>query len=153
LNWEAIGAGGEILGAIAVLVTLIYLARQVSHSTKQARLDAILAVNSSNDSAFEPVYIPENSVIFSKGQQSYSSLEAHEEIVFNMLMTRLIASFSATTYQYEQGSYDEGLYWGTASFYASFNASPGGAEWFMKSKNLFSKSAVEKLENIAEKSK
>jgi hypothetical protein len=152
MNWEAIGAGGEILGAIAVLVTLIYLARQVSHSTKQARLDAILAVNASNDSAFEPVYIPENSVIFSKGQLSYSTLETHEEIVFDMLMTRLIASFAATTYQYEQGSYDEELFWGTVSFYAGFVASPGGAEWFEKRKHLFSKSAVQKLENINQKS-
>ena len=32
MNWEAIGAVGEILGAIAVIGTLIYLAVQVRHS-------------------------------------------------------------------------------------------------------------------------
>ena len=30
MNWEAIGAVGETLGAVAVLITLIYLARQVA---------------------------------------------------------------------------------------------------------------------------
>ena len=30
MNWEAIGAVGEILGALAVIITLIYLARQVA---------------------------------------------------------------------------------------------------------------------------
>ena len=29
MNWDAIGAVGEIIGAIAVVVTLFYLARQI----------------------------------------------------------------------------------------------------------------------------
>ncbi len=32
-NWEAIGAIGEILGAIAVLLTLIYLVAQIKQNT------------------------------------------------------------------------------------------------------------------------
>lgn len=37
MNWEAIGAIGEIVGAIAVLVTLIYLAMQVRQSSDTQR--------------------------------------------------------------------------------------------------------------------
>jgi len=37
VNWEAIGAVGEILGAIAVFVTLIYLASQIKQSNNLAR--------------------------------------------------------------------------------------------------------------------
>ena len=37
MNWEAIGAMGEILGAIAVLSTLVYLAIQVRRSNELAR--------------------------------------------------------------------------------------------------------------------
>ena len=40
VNWEAIGAIGEILGAIAVLVTLIYLASQIKQSNNLARFTA-----------------------------------------------------------------------------------------------------------------
>ena len=32
MNWDAIGAIGEILGALAVVLTLMYLARQVSEA-------------------------------------------------------------------------------------------------------------------------
>lgn len=32
MNWEAIGAAAELLGAMAVLATLVYLALQVRHS-------------------------------------------------------------------------------------------------------------------------
>jgi len=37
MNWEAIGAIGEIVGAVAVVITLAYLAIQVRNSTRIAR--------------------------------------------------------------------------------------------------------------------
>ena len=47
MNWEAIGAIGEISGALAVVLTLLYLARQIQESRKatvaqiyQGRADA-----------------------------------------------------------------------------------------------------------------
>lgn len=43
MNWEAIGAVGEIVGALAVLVTLIYLAIQVRHARRAQQADAIRA--------------------------------------------------------------------------------------------------------------
>ena len=34
-NWEAIGAIGELIGALAVFLTLIYLAMQIRHNSRQ----------------------------------------------------------------------------------------------------------------------
>jgi len=39
MNWEAIGALGEVVGAAAVVLTLLYLARQVRDGSKQIRLN------------------------------------------------------------------------------------------------------------------
>ena len=39
MNWEATGAVGEILGAIAVVATLGYLANQIRQSTRVAKAD------------------------------------------------------------------------------------------------------------------
>lgn len=39
MDWEAIGAIGEILGALAVVATLFYLASQIRQSTRVARAD------------------------------------------------------------------------------------------------------------------
>ena len=38
MNWEAIGAIGEVAGAIGVIVTLIYLSIQIRHNTRSSRL-------------------------------------------------------------------------------------------------------------------
>jgi hypothetical protein len=40
MNWQAIGAIGEIGGAVAVLVSLIYLATQIRQNTKMMRSSA-----------------------------------------------------------------------------------------------------------------
>ena len=37
MNWEAVGAVGEVLGAIAVVLTLIYLAAQIRQNTSSTR--------------------------------------------------------------------------------------------------------------------
>jgi hypothetical protein len=40
MNWEAIGAVGELLGAIGVILTLIYLAIQIRQNTESSLLTA-----------------------------------------------------------------------------------------------------------------
>jgi hypothetical protein len=52
MNWEAVGAVGEILGAIAVLVTLIYLATQIKQHTLATR-----AVTNSMGASDDPALI------------------------------------------------------------------------------------------------
>lgn len=39
MNWDAIGALGEIVGALAVVITLFYLARQIRDNTRMARAE------------------------------------------------------------------------------------------------------------------
>ena len=48
MNWEAIGAVGEITGAAAVVATLGYLALQTSQSNKLARSEAVLKLFAEN---------------------------------------------------------------------------------------------------------
>ncbi|MGB0133791.1 hypothetical protein, partial [Dokdonella sp.] len=49
MNWDAIGAIGEIAGAIGVIVTLLYLAIQLRQNTKAS--NAIAVQNSMENSA------------------------------------------------------------------------------------------------------
>lgn len=53
MNWDAIGAIGELLGATAVLVTLVYLALQVRH----ARNDLRRSIQQSRTTAFRELML------------------------------------------------------------------------------------------------
>ncbi len=45
MNWESAGVIAELIGAAAVVITLIYLAKQVRHSIDYAKADAVQATN------------------------------------------------------------------------------------------------------------
>ena len=45
LNWEAIGAIGEVVGGVAVIATLLYLAAQIRQNAQSVRNTASLSVN------------------------------------------------------------------------------------------------------------
>ena len=40
MNWNAIAAIGELSGAVAVVISLLYLARQISQNTRAMRRTA-----------------------------------------------------------------------------------------------------------------
>ena len=44
MNWDAIGAIGEILGAIAVLITLVYLTTQIRQNTAQQKREELVSI-------------------------------------------------------------------------------------------------------------
>lgn len=56
MNWDAIGAIGERVGAAAVVATLFYLARQISDSTQQAKVASIADLNALYSDSFLPIY-------------------------------------------------------------------------------------------------
>ena len=41
MNWDAVGAIGEIFGALAVVITLVYLSRQLREHTKSLKVQSM----------------------------------------------------------------------------------------------------------------
>ena len=41
MNWDAIGAVGEIIGAVVVIVTLLYVAKQIRQTSKSLEMAAL----------------------------------------------------------------------------------------------------------------
>jgi hypothetical protein len=65
-NWEAIGAIGEVVGGVAVIATLLYLAIQIRQNAQSVRNAASLSVNEglaeinrrlSNDAEFADLWL------------------------------------------------------------------------------------------------
>jgi len=52
MDWTAIGALGEIIGAVAVVLSLVYVARQVQANTSAVRSAAYTSVASDVASQF-----------------------------------------------------------------------------------------------------
>lgn len=91
MNWEAIGAIGEIVAAAAVLITLIYLAVQIRQNTNQMeRSDRAARGQSYQDlltglqSHLAPLALDEStSDLFHRGLKRFESLNNLEQFRFN----------------------------------------------------------------------
>ena len=56
INWEAAGAIGEIVGAVAVFATLVYLARQMRQSNELLRTQARSIFLQNRERALQALY-------------------------------------------------------------------------------------------------
>jgi heme/copper-type cytochrome/quinol oxidase subunit 1 len=94
VNWEAIGAIGEVVGAIGVILTLAYLAYQIRQNTIQleqntmtARASAQTASNvtlrENRQSIFETKDMAE---IFEKGNANPEQLDSTQLLRYRLLM-------------------------------------------------------------------
>jgi hypothetical protein len=110
MNWEALGAIGEIVGAIAVVLTLGYLALQIRQntnavipSTKQSLFDNWSAL--SNRMLEHPsVSLPQ---LMLKARTQFSGLDEEEALRFESLATRIFGMYETTFYHHQVGVLDE----------------------------------------------
>ena len=79
MNWEAIGAVGEILAAIAVIATLIYLAKQIRLNAKAMEVSALRDTTDQWHRWSEVLATsPELADIVARGNKSVSGLSEDE---------------------------------------------------------------------------
>ena len=72
VNWEAISAIGQIVGAIAVVVSLIYLAREIRSNARSARIASLHDVNRWLGELVEHPHLGE---LYYRGIQDFRSLK------------------------------------------------------------------------------
>jgi len=88
MNWDAIGAVGEILGAIAVFASLVYLARQIRASDATSRSQMEAELGQRGFQAYDPIYTGRNAEIFHQGLMHPDDLSDVDAFVFDLFMHR-----------------------------------------------------------------
>ena len=86
MNWEAISAIGQIVGALAVVISLIYLAREIRSNARSARL---ASVDTLNRWLGELVEHPHLSELYYRGIHDFESLKGADLVRFSSLMGQL----------------------------------------------------------------
>jgi hypothetical protein len=114
MNWTMIGAIGEVLGAIAVVFSLIYLARQVRDSSRQEQRTQYFELNKEAVAFADGIARdPEWANILLRGFQDRSALTSIEIFRFNAGLLGLFRAYEALFLYYKEGGVHE---WGAESF-------------------------------------
>ena len=111
MNWEAIGATGEVVGAMAVIFTLVFLAIQIRSNTNAIRANAQYDIQIRlSDISFQIGYSPENSAIWSKildEKLSETDLSIAELEQVHWVIRGLLVTYIAAFASYQKGMMPE----------------------------------------------
>ena len=138
MNWEALGAIGEIGGFFGVVASLVYLAIQLRQNTRQLKLHGVQATATITDSNFRMVHEQHIAVlgsdpssIIAKARTSPEQLNLQQRIVLDAyhqstFMTlahrKLMADFGVTDDRWKEN----------IPAFASIYAYPAGREWWVR---------------------
>ena len=95
MNWDAIGAIGEIVGAGAVILTLIYLAAQIRQNTRSVRAAAIDAAITHVSNVRETIFVNADiAAIYVDGGKDPMSLDEKSLVRYRLLIHNILLSLS-----------------------------------------------------------
>jgi len=131
VSWEAIGAIADILGAIAVVATLIYLARQIRDSARATSVETERDISEAwNQTLAELGQNEEIAAILAKGLKNYRALSQPEKAIFHTRMGRVL-NHNYTQYRMRENGFGDPVFADNMDRVAMMVLkSPGGAQWW-----------------------
>lgn len=107
MNWDAIGAIGEIIGASAVVVSLVYLALQIRSQNIQAKLSALREMSRELRATTAMFATHDMSDIFVRANEDYNSLSDAESVQLIVLTTNIFRAWENAFLESRGGNLDE----------------------------------------------
>ena len=149
MNWEIIGATGEWAGAIAVVASLLYLARQIHHSTKQAKAAArysfLAAYGESNANIFQS---KEASSVYRRGLEGEIT-DPDEAMQFTIMLAQFINTWNVLYDLHEEDELPENQWELVSKDIHAVYSTPGGRTfWEETGKPAMNQSFVNAVEKI-----
>ena len=131
MNWEIAAALGEWVGALAVIVTIFYLALQIRTNNRHARAHTEREVlNAWREVLGNFTSSPGNIETMRKGIGDYAALSVPEKALFSNMLTAVFDHAESVRRLMEAGLMDPSLYEGTRSVCLSIYNTNGGREWY-----------------------
>jgi len=139
MNWDAIAAIGQVVGAVLVGVTLVYLAIQLRQNTSAMKSSTFLSVSTQMGSNME-IFATHADVapLFIKAQAGLDALSATERVRFGFLMMMAFRRVETVVVQRHLGAIDPELTLGFERSAMSALRAPGTRQWWETAKGGFS---------------
>ena len=153
MNWEAVSSIAEVIGAIAVVVSLIYLAVQVRSGTRDLR-------TTTRDMAFQKLmewnyYVmatEELGWIFQSGCRDFHSVDEKQRARLVHAMYSFFKMFENVYLHYLDGSVDENVWRHNSPMLVSYASQPGAQYYLSYRREIFDPRFWEFLESNKESS-
>ncbi len=137
INWDALGASAELIGAVAIFISLVYLAMQIRQNThmisqnmESTRLAAFERnVEAGNRSRELLLLNPELTRLFLKGGRGLDALDPEERFRFGLLLRNLFSSMQGAYVRQLKLGHDPDEFTGTERVVDELLANRGVREY------------------------
>ena len=143
MNWEAIIAVAEVVGAIAVVLSLIYVATQIKQNTEASRAQSINQINGQYGALMSQIATNgELAQIYRKATDG-GELEPDELVRYTAYLSAFFAFIEEIYLLHRSGIYGEDLGEGDAVEFLAptvrrLLASPAAVQWWKEeSRNIY----------------
>ena len=101
---QELGSLGEFVGAIGVVLSLIYLATQIRQNTRAVRSASVQAATLSTGNTVATMgNSPQNADVFHRGLRSYDELSESEQTHFTIMVSGVFTNCDARYWDYQNG--------------------------------------------------
>jgi hypothetical protein len=147
MDFQALGSIGELLGGIAVVASLIYVASQIRQNTEVASVtnhqNALSIFSTFTDWV---VRDPKLADLYRHGLHEFDSLSASDQFRFSQLMLHQFLHYNYQRESHENGLLDDALFSTWEASLAAQLKMPGGASWWAGAKDVVLPAARESLD-------
>ena len=124
MDWDAISAIGEIVGAAAVVISLAYLALQIKNQNAESKAAAMHDISVGFRGSVTMFTDGDIAAIFVKANEDFDSLSKIEIVQFVSSIHALFRVFEEAFNQHRRGRLDEDLWDGMNRQYSSYLSAP-----------------------------
>jgi hypothetical protein len=140
VNWEAISAIGQMVGAIGVIISLIYLTREIRKNARSARRASVDTMNWWLGQLAKNHHL---SAVFDRGLDDKEALEGSDRLTFQAVMLQWFHIFAEMYYQQLEGELDPRLWHEAETLMgAMFQRRPGMQAWWRSFSDIFGEQFV-----------
>ena len=107
MDWDAIGAIGETVGALAVVISLIYLAVQIRNQNLESKAATVQQVLQHNAATISQLQDPDLAQIWITGLGDIDALSDVERLRFVMYITTVLRDYENAYFQWRNGRLDD----------------------------------------------
>ena len=132
---------GEIIGSVAVIISIVYLAIQIRTNTEAERTSTYQAVVSDFGALNNTMAsTPELSHMFVEAMEDYHQLSSDEKARISQLFFQCFHYFENMFYQHRKGYLDEEVWTGWKRLMLTYYARPGFQTWWEHRRDVYSES-------------
>lgn len=149
MNWNAIGAVGELLGAIGVILSLVYLGGQIRQNTRTQRRSNLGDVAGDLSAVLRSVSTdPELSSLVLRGLADLGALNPNERYQFDAFLYSWLVGFERALLDARDGDYPEENLAPMRRAIAGFLRTEGARVWWEERKVWFSSYGQQCMDRI-----